>query len=746
MNPRHPAATATAPALHRPVHARYIDGLRAVAVLAVIVYHLQPGWLPGGFAGVDVFFVISGFVVAASVDDAGSMRLSRFALYFYARRVQRIAPALIVCLVATAIVSALFIPAAWLSDTNARTGTFAFFGLSNLILAHTGNDYFSPRVEFNPYMHTWSLGVEEQFYLLFPLLFCLWVGRTPRRRLSVGLFAAGLAASLLCAAWLGARNPTFAFYLIFGRFWELAAGVLLYQALSLAGRPLGRDDRPATFLSTLGLVASLALLGAGFAVLRPAWFPFPGALAPVAGTVGALYWLHGRAPRALAHRLMISRAAVFVGAISYSLYLWHWPVFVLLRWTTGLDSADERLVALATTFALAWASWIFVENPVRRSAMLKRMRREFVVGLGFGAVAAGALVAFGIDAEQPRLSLSVVEQHADDWYAYRPLTVAYGGCRESWDTRQLNGGLVWIYSRKGCALPPRHPGRVFVIGDSHAMAYNMMLRELALTTGVRVVAYNNGGCPFVGLLPRERQDAVRCKPYNDAAIATIIADARAGDVVFMPSLRLPRFSDEFARYDDALARMQMFGPAAIDSRRAGERDALPMLRALAAKGAHVVLEAPTPVFRSQPFRCADWFDRGNPICTSGDRISRAELDAFRAPVLASYARLVREVPSVSVWDPLPVLCPGAVCSAHAGGEPLFFDGDHLSAYANRLLFPGFERLIGRLMGGAAVSPAVGPTKGGGFATTAATPRTNAVHATTGIANGPVVGPARRPKA
>ncbi|HXZ10322.1 MAG TPA: acyltransferase family protein [Paraburkholderia sp.] len=695
MNPRHPVAPSLA--LKRPVHAPYIDGLRAVAVLSVILYHLHSQWLPGGLAGVDVFFVISGFVVSASVGELDSMRFSRFVLYFYSRRLRRIVPALIVCLLTTALISALFIPSAWLSDTNAKTGFFAFFGLSNVILAHTGNDYFSPRVEFNPYMHTWSLGVEEQFYVMFPLLFFLWVSRTPRRKLSLALFGCGFTMSLLYSAWLAPKSETFDFYLIFGRFWELAAGIILYQALSLARRPLGVTDRAGTTLSTLGLFASLGMLALTFVALRPESFPFPGALLPVAGTVGVLYFLHGRNSTNLAYRLLVSRAAVFIGTISYSLYLWHWPVLVLLRWTTGLDAPAWRLLAAVITFALATASYYFVENPVRRSAVLKKMRHEFVVALGFAAVATGASLSLGVHAVQPTLSLSVVAHRSYDWYAYGPLRAGYAGCQENWDTQQLNGGMVWIYSRKGCAVPPSHSGKLFVIGDSHAMAYSMMLRELAVRTGIEVVAYNNGGCPFIGLLPREPEDLMHCKPYNDAAIERIIADVRPGDVVFMPSLRLPRLSDEFARFDDGSARTAMFGPEAIISRQAGEQDAIPILRRLAAKGAHVVLEAPTPVFRSQPFRCADWFDRSNPICTSGDEISRAELEAFRAPVLESYVRMQRAVPSVSVWDPLPVLCPDAVCSTHVGDTPLFFDGDHISGYANRLLLPSFEQFIGALL-------------------------------------------------
>lgn len=209
------------------------------------------------------------------------------------------------------------------------------------------------------------------------------------------------------------------------------------------------------------------------------------------------------------HRLLISPAATFVGKISYSLYLWHWPVIVLLRWTTGLDALVWRAVAAFATFVLATASWYYVENLVRRSAMLKGLRRPFVVGAGAAAVTCGALLSLGIHAAQPQLSLSVVSQRADDWSAYRPLEAGNSGCLSTWDTTKLNEGLVWIYSRSGCATPPSHRGRLYVIGDSHAMAYNMMLREFALDTSVKVFAYNNGGCPFIGLLPSARGDLVR---------------------------------------------------------------------------------------------------------------------------------------------------------------------------------------------------------------------------------------------
>lgn len=384
------------PAAHgKTAYLPYIDGLRAWAVLSVMLYHLDARWLPGGFAGVDIFFVISGFVVSVSVANRGPMSLGPFLLFFYARRMRRILPALVAALLATALVSTLFIPASYLSDRNRTTGLLAFFGLSNVILGAPGGDYFSPKAEFNPYTHTWSLGVEEQFYLLFPLLFHAWRAGGKRRYASAALFAAGLCASLAWSVWARPAMHAQAFYLIFGRFWELAAGVLLYQCVARAGRPAGRPA--AAFGIEAGVWASAVAVLAGFVASKPALYPFPGALVPVAGALGLLGLLHGRARASPVRAALEQPALRFVGRISYSLYLWHWPVFVVFRWTLGLDSAGGKTSALLVACALATASYRFIETPLRRGGAAARRapRVAALAGGGRAGGGRGALVDAG---------------------------------------------------------------------------------------------------------------------------------------------------------------------------------------------------------------------------------------------------------------------------------------------------------------------------------------------------------------
>jgi peptidoglycan/LPS O-acetylase OafA/YrhL len=207
-----------------------IDGLRALAVMAVVLFHLDRRLVPSGFIGVDIFFVISGFVVSHSVASLPMRSFREFVTSFYSRRIVRIGPALVACLLLTTLASCLFIPNTWLSEHNRTSAVAAFFGASNVLLAWAANDYFAPRAEFNPFTHTWSLGVEEQFYLIFPLIFYAWAGAsTLRRRITaVSALTALSVASLVICAWWADTAPTKAFYLLPARFWELGAGVGLF--------------------------------------------------------------------------------------------------------------------------------------------------------------------------------------------------------------------------------------------------------------------------------------------------------------------------------------------------------------------------------------------------------------------------------------------------------------------------------------------------------------------------------------
>lgn len=257
-------------------HNAAIDGLRALAVLAVILFHTNAAWLPGGFTGVDLFFVVSGFVISQSLASRAHGSLGAMLLDFYRRRVLRLLPALLVMLVTTFILSALFIPRAWRNEQFDQTGWAALVGFSNIVLAGQQDDYFSPGAELNPFLHTWTLGVEEQFYLVFPLLFFVWLRGRERWPWLRWLLPVLTLLSLAWAGWQAQTAPAAAFYLLPARFWELAAGALLYQWMRT--RTPGQNGDAVA-------VVGLALLGAGVVIAPQLAMPVPGVLATVAGTL-----------------------------------------------------------------------------------------------------------------------------------------------------------------------------------------------------------------------------------------------------------------------------------------------------------------------------------------------------------------------------------------------------------------------------------------------------------------------------
>ncbi|MBB5862526.1 peptidoglycan/LPS O-acetylase OafA/YrhL [Xanthomonas arboricola] len=494
----------------------HIDGLRALAVLSVIAYHLDASWLPGGFTGVDVFFVISGFVVSASVDRLPRISFAAELTRFYARRLRRIAPALLACLVTTALFSTLFIPESWLSEASTKTGRMAVFGLSNWVLASVGQDYFSPRAEFNPYTQTWSLGVEEQFYLLFPWMFLAWMRGGAGRAWSLGVFVLASAASL-GYAWQRTHVPgheVTSFYLTTARFWQLGAGVLLYQLMTLLR---GRDGRnlfaagigvPAPLRAVLLLLA-LASIGNGLWNARPGHSPWSDGLWPVLGTVALLALLHRHADGWVG-RVFSATPVVAIGRISYSLYLWHWPVLVVLRWTIGLETSGAKLLALVLTFACAAASYRWVELPwrTRRLGGWSNMR---VVMVGIGALVLAAGVQSAVIKLAPYTSLSTVSRHPLDWYAYaRGLRKELPDCRLVASNASVAGQPVRIFARGQCARPAASQRQVFVMGDSHALAYNELLRRFAVMEGGSVRVYGVAGCSVASMQPGGAVGRLRC--------------------------------------------------------------------------------------------------------------------------------------------------------------------------------------------------------------------------------------------
>jgi hypothetical protein len=375
-------------------------------------------------------------------------------------------------------------------------------------------------------------------------------------------------------------------------------------------------------------------------------------------------------------------------------------VFVIFRWTWGLESSVTRVLAVALAFALALASWRFVETPIRHGGSFSRIPQGAVIAASILVVAAAWWGAKVIADNQHWLSISTVSRNPEIWYPnVAPVYAEDPGCNAEPERHIVAGGRLLTYSPKECVQARQlSNSSIYVIGDSHAMAYEGLFKQYAVRKATRIYVYANGGCPFISLQPWRDFDDVRCQHYIDAALGDLRTRLKPGDVLFLPSLRLSRFSDQWIYFGQEQAESQMFGARADAGRRRSVAYAVAALREIAQRGVHIVLEGPKPVFKAPPFRCADWFNRNNPICAPGFSMPRSLLDAFRQPVLQSFTSISRQVPGVSVWDPYPSLCSEDPCQAWRDGQPLFLDGDHISGNGNKLLLPSFNEFMDARLG------------------------------------------------
>jgi len=445
-----------------------IDGLRGLAVLAVVANHYSATLLPFGYLGVDVFFVISGFVIAGALVGRTDESLGAFLSGFYARRAKRLLPALVLCVAVTALSISFFVPA---PEGYLKTGFFALFGLSNLWLFRESSDYFADTTALNPFTHTWSLGVEEQFYFVLPLL--MWAGtRLFGVRGTVWVLAALSVASATAWSWAAVREPIAAFYLPMFRFWEIGLGAALFL-LGLEVR--GSVARHAGTLKTLSLAGLVVLMSGLVPLGREA------ALVLVVALSGLLVVL--TAPEAAAAHVLRVAPAAYLGRISYSLYLWHWPVMVLFAWTVGF-SASTVWLALGLALGLAHLSYAFVEQPLRHESWGRTPWRECLVGLVVVCMVGMAMVGI---VKAPDKTLYLGRPAAMDAIGVSSLTEPYVsdvGTVWAGDACVLssNAQVGKVIALEACVVgapPGRAARRLLVIGNSFSAAFAQAFDGLA---------------------------------------------------------------------------------------------------------------------------------------------------------------------------------------------------------------------------------------------------------------------------
>ena len=454
-----------------------IDGLRAVAVLPVIFFHAGFEWAGGGFVGVDVFFVISGFLITSLIlEERANGTFS--ILNFYERRARRILPALF-------LMMALCLVPAWIYMMPRQLHDFgqslvAVTGFASNILFWREHDYFAPDSEEKPLLHTWSLTVEEQFYILFPLLIMtLW--RIGHRRLFVTICALSLM-SLIGAEWASRIYPTGNFFLLPGRAWELLAGALCTMTLFQ-----NNDRRGSQALSLIGLGM---ILYAVFCFDKYTPFPSLYALVPVIGTVFILLY---STPGTLVCRILQTRILMGIGLISYSAYLCHYPLFTFARLIDFGTPSPFLMGALGlASLPLGWLGWRYVETPFRQKMNGRyRIGRKWVwifsaLGMiAFFGIGMAAHISKGWEGRLPAHETALLEyRNYEKIKLYRQ-----GECflRQNQAVSDLNETCVTGIEQ----------ARYMILGDSHAAAIYHGIKTMAAKNGDTVIQINGAGCPPV---------------------------------------------------------------------------------------------------------------------------------------------------------------------------------------------------------------------------------------------------------
>jgi peptidoglycan/LPS O-acetylase OafA/YrhL len=642
----------------------FIDGLRALAVLGVICFHCNWAPVSGGYVGVDVFFVLSGYLITNLIDVRLRRRTFSFG-HFYERRARRILPALIVTCGLSAVAALLLLVPHDLREFGKSLKAAAFF-YSNLVFARS-TGYFADALSTRPLLHTWSLAVEEQFYLLYPpLLFAMhWAAYRSRVRLWLAmsaLFGVSVAMSILMVR----TDAASAFYLLPARAWELLAGALI----ALLPWQL---KLPRVIAETLALMGALCI-GLSFAIYdRNTPFPGTAALLPCGGTVLLIVSNLGGSTgvgRVLSHRWL-----VFVGLISYGLYLYHWPILAFSRYFLDHElSGVQTAGALALTLGLALSSYYCLEVPVRAGKFFRSRAKVFQASAaGLAAVGLVGIAAVNADGFPSRFSGAALQYAA--------------GAEDKWDWGKCMPPLTRL-DRNGVCKFGSHlsPAPSFVVwGDSHAAALAAGVDARANTLGISgwVVAYNR--CPsLIGAAPMQHNhDDFPCVLIGEK-VMKLISDNHIKHVLL--ASRWDTYISGWERGGSETLQDLTISFTAADGRRSTGAAAFRLafaetIRRLRALDVDVwVLEQVPPQLIDVPSALAKSVYLGR----RSDALRRpyADIEKRRAEADAIFAEF-RDSPEVSFIDPGETFCPGnSPCLIAAQGHALYSDGNHLSLFGS----------------------------------------------------------------
>ena len=588
-----------------------IDGLRAFAVTTVIINHFNKEILPGGYLGVDMFFVISGFVITSSLYQRPSKNFKDFISGFYERRIKRLVPALSMFVLIMSIVICLFNPS---PSFSLKTGLASLFGFSNLFLLKESTDYFAQSTELNVFTHTWSLGVEEQFYILFPFL--VWFSGYGRQKKNGirNLFLIVLIltiASLIGFAYFYLNNPTAGYFLMPTRFWEMAAGCLLFLVFQK------RSSVEQFFEKVSPLVVLILIIGVMY---LPRSFA---AISTITVVVLSSIFISSLKKEKTLFKIFTNSKVVYLGLISYSLYLWHWGVLSISRWTIGIHWWSVPF-QVALMLGLAVTSYKWIETPLRKGNWFGSRWKTYIVGGGVLITLSGFIFALG-------------EPFKGKLFA----------------GNQFNKWNIKVFRHMLISHDPILP-TIYLIGDSHAGHYGEAFINIVGENEFNFRMHSSGD----GLnLQSKSKDEWILAPIRDYK-----NEFKKGDIIIF-SANIPRYNKkrEFwtKRYEIFLEKTKNIG----------------MKYFLIYPTPHFdgVLEA---VICQEEWYRPEWAI--SPLCFA--QVNKKEWFASNIEEFKFIDQFLLDNPSVTNIDPYPIICPLRYCENKDQNAFVFKDANHLSSY------------------------------------------------------------------
>ncbi len=655
-----------------------INGLRAIAVIAVIINHINGNFLVNGYLGVDIFFVISGFVITSSLQKRQTLNLKEYFIGFYERRIKRIIPALFFYVFAITILISFFNP----EPANAfKTGFLSFFGLSNIYLYEISNNYFSDNVSLNPFTQTWSLAVEEQFYLIFPII--VWVsgfgkGKIYGRKLLTIFLTILSVVSIIGFYYFHETNINAAYYLMPFRFWEMSIGGLTFLLQSNIKRFLNRFDDYFACISFLIIISSFMLPNISISNLT---------LIAVLSTSLLITNINQNTSL---YKFLTIKLLMHIGKISYSLYLWHWGIISISKWTIGIHwwSIPFQILLM---YAISLISFKYIEEPFRN--LKSSLKGIYTLIFGISTMIISSLIyCIGFIRTPKLLALNKLKTINEFLYLGKIPTIL-GSYSSPFIPATYHACGKHSLTDEKCITKPSNPNKqnIFLVGDSHAGHLIPLLGKIHKDYGFGTLVSTHGHYPTKHFTNKFGIDLAYAKErFNrtNREFEKKLKLLSKDDIVFL-SARLDFYFIEpiitsgdkpIKHYSDELEEINVNKSLNIWLKKLDD-----FATNMKSRDINIVVMAPMPVFKGvgeiipHALHCyKEWF---RPYLGEKCRVFTEDKEFLKnrvKPLTIGLKEIQKKHNNLEIYDAFDKICPGKVCINRTEDEFIVIDTNHIS--------------------------------------------------------------------